>query len=59
MEAALVMPRSLDLLCRRRALHLSASSFSGRCSALASSQGARIQTSRSSSVVRITGIALG
>jgi hypothetical protein len=27
--------------------------------ALASSQGARIQTSRSSSVVRITGIALG
>jgi hypothetical protein len=26
---------------------------------LASSQGARIQTSRSSSVVRITGIALG
>jgi len=31
----------------------------GRCSAFASSQGARIQTSRSSSVVRITGIAFG
>ena len=31
----------------------------GRCNALASSQGARIQTSRSSSVVRITGMALG
>ena len=38
---------------------LSASSGSGRCSAFASSHGARIQTSRSSSVVRITGIALG
>ena len=36
-----------------------ASSGSGRCSALASSQGARIQISRSSSVVRMTGIALG
>ena len=34
------------------------SSGNGRCSAFASSQGARIQTSRSSSVVRITGIAL-
>jgi hypothetical protein len=30
----------------------------GRCSALASSHGARIQTSRSSSVVKITGITL-
>ena len=38
---------------------LSASSGNGRCSAFASSHGARIQTSRSSSVVRITGIALG
>jgi hypothetical protein len=38
---------------------LSASSGSGRCSALASSQGARIQMSRSSSLVRITGIAFG
>ena len=38
---------------------LSASSGNGRCNALASSHGARIQTSRSSSVVRITGIALG
>ena len=36
----------------------SASSGKGRCNALASSYGARIQTSRSSSVVRITGIAL-
>jgi hypothetical protein len=35
------------------------SSANGRCSALASSHGARIQTSRSSSVVRITGIASG
>jgi hypothetical protein len=34
-------------------------SGSGRCSAFASSHGARIQTSRSSSVVRITGMALG
>jgi hypothetical protein len=31
----------------------------GRCNALASSHGARIHTSRSSSVVRITGMALG
>jgi hypothetical protein len=38
---------------------LSASSGKGRCSAFASSHGARIQTSRSSSVVRITGIAFG
>jgi hypothetical protein len=31
----------------------------GRCSAFASSHGARIQTSRSSSVVKNTGIAFG
>ncbi len=37
----------------------SASSGSGRCSALASSHGARIHTSRSSSVVSITGMAFG
>jgi hypothetical protein len=37
----------------------SASSANGRCSAFASSQRARIRTSRSSSLVRITGIALG
>ena len=36
---------------------LSASCGSGLCSARASSHGARIQTSRSSSVVKITGIA--
>jgi hypothetical protein len=35
------------------------SSGSGRFSALASSHGARIHTSHSSSVVRITGFALG
>jgi hypothetical protein len=38
---------------------LSASSGNGRWSALASSQGARVQASRSSSVVGITGIAFG
>jgi len=38
---------------------LSALSGNGRCNALASSHGARIQTSRSSSVARITGIAFG
>jgi hypothetical protein len=37
----------------------SASSGNGRCSPFASSHGARIQTSHSSSVVRITGIAFG
>jgi hypothetical protein len=39
--------------------YLSASSGSCRCSALASSHGARIHTSRSSSVVRIAGMAFG
>jgi hypothetical protein len=38
---------------------LSGTSGNGRCSAFASSHGARIHASRSSSVVRITGIALG
>lgn len=38
---------------------LSAPSGSGRCNAFASSHGARIQTSHSSCVVRITGIAFG
>lgn len=38
---------------------LSASSGNGRCSALASIYGARIQTSRSLSVVRITGFGFG
>ena len=42
-----------------RATIFNVSSGSGRCSAFASSRGARIQTSRSSSVVRITGIAFG
>jgi len=37
----------------------SASPGNGRCNAFASSQGARIHTSRSSLVVRITGMALG
>jgi hypothetical protein len=38
---------------------LCASSGSVRCNILASAHGARIQTSRSSSVVRMTGIAFG
>jgi hypothetical protein len=38
---------------------LIASSDNGRCNAFASSHGARIQTSRSSTVVRITGMAFG
>jgi len=38
---------------------LSALSGNGRCSAFASSYGARIQTSRSSAVVKITGMAFG
>lgn len=42
-----------------RATICSTSSGNGRCNTFASSQGARIQTSRSSSVVRITGMALG
>jgi hypothetical protein len=42
-----------------RATIFNASSGRGRCSAFASSYGARIHTSRSSSVVRITGIAFG
>ena len=40
-----------------RATIRNASSGTGLCNALASSHGARIQTSRSSSVMRITGIA--
>jgi hypothetical protein len=43
----------------QRATIFSASSGNGRCNAFASSHGARIQTSRSPSVVRKTGIALG
>jgi hypothetical protein len=50
---------ALSSLSAPRITILSASSGNGRCSALASSHGARIQTSLSSSVVRITGIALG
>jgi hypothetical protein len=42
-----------------RATILRASSGNGRCNAFASSHGARIQTSHSSGVVRITGIAFG
>jgi hypothetical protein len=48
-----------DPLSAPRMTILSASSGNSRCNALASSHGARIRTSRSSSVVRITGIALG
>ena len=50
---------SLSSLSAPRMTILSAPSGSGRYNAFASSQGARIHTSRSSSVVRITGIALG
>ncbi len=49
----------LSSLSTPRATILSASSDNGRCSALASFHGARIHTSRSSSVVRIKGIAFG
>ena len=38
---------------------INAPSGRGRCSSRASSQGARIQTSRSTAVVRMTGIAFG
>jgi hypothetical protein len=49
----------LSSLSAPRMTIFSRSSGNGRCNALASCQGARIQTSRSSSVVKITGIALG
>jgi hypothetical protein len=49
----------LSSLSAPRPTIFSASSGNGRCNAFASSQGARIQTSRSSSLVRITGIAFG
>jgi hypothetical protein len=42
-----------------RATIFKASSSSGRCNAFASSHGARIHTSHSSCVVRITGMAFG
>ena len=48
----------LSSLSAPRITIFNASSGNGRCKAFASSHGARIQTSRSSSVVRITGIAL-
>jgi hypothetical protein len=51
--------RRLIFLIRTASHDPEPSSGNGLCSALASSQGARIQTSRSSSVVRITGMALG
>jgi hypothetical protein len=51
--------RRFVLLVRPRATISIASSGKGRCRAFASSQGARIQTSRSSFVVRMTGMALG
>jgi hypothetical protein len=50
---------TLSSLSAPRATILIASSGNGRCSALASSHGARIQTSRSSSVSRMTGMAFG
>jgi hypothetical protein len=50
---------ALSSLSAPRMTICNALSGSGRCSVFASSHGARIQTSRSSSVVRITGIAFG
>jgi hypothetical protein len=50
---------ALSPLSAPRITIFSASSGKGRWRALASSHGARIHTSRSSSVVRITGMALG
>jgi hypothetical protein len=50
---------ALSSLSTPRATILIASSGSGRCKALASSHGARSQTSRSSSVSRMTGMAFG
>jgi hypothetical protein len=58
-QCRLGQPAARSSLSAPRATTRSASSGNGRCSAFASSQGARIQTSRSSSVVRITGMALG
>jgi hypothetical protein len=49
----------LSSLSAPRMTILSSSSGNGRCNAFASSHGARIQTSRSSSVVKIIGMALG
>lgn len=50
---------ALSSLSSPRMTIFSASLGKGRCSAVASSHGARIHTSLSSSVVKITGIALG
>jgi hypothetical protein len=50
---------ALSSLSAPRITILSASSGSGRCEALASSHGARVRTSRSSSVIRIAGTAFG
>jgi hypothetical protein len=50
---------ALSSLSAPRATILIVPSGNGRCSALASSHGARIQTSRSSSVCRMTGMAFG
>ena len=56
---SLRLPGQLILVVRPRLTTVKPSSGNGRCNALASSHGARIQTLRSSSVVKITGIALG
>jgi len=50
---------ALSSLSTPRATTFNPSSGNGRCKAFASSHGARIQASRSSAVVKITGIALG
>jgi hypothetical protein len=56
---AVVATPATSSLSAPRATIFNASSGKGRRSAFASSHGARIQTSRSSSVVKITGMALG
>ena len=59
MIARNVKSEASQFLSAPRITIFSASSANGRCNTFASSHGARIQTSRSSSVVRITGIAFG
>ena len=59
LESSIGQAAARSSLSSPRITILSASSGSVRCSPFASSHGARIQRSRSSSEVRITGIAFG
>ena len=54
-----IMPPPRSSLSAPRATIFRASPGNGRCNARASSHGARIHTSHSSGVVRITGMAFG